>query len=86
MPYAPLTHALESICVMEGQRCTPAQMAQKRAVLDRQHERLQRKGERHNSTAAQAQRLRATGASYKQIAEQIGITEDAVYRAIKRKI
>jgi DNA-binding NarL/FixJ family response regulator len=86
MPYAPITHPLESVCMLEGQRCTPAQMAQKKAVLDRQHERLKRKGERYNSTAAQAQRLRATGLQYKDIALQMGITEDAVYRAIKRKI
>ena len=71
---------------MEGQRCTPAQMAQKKAVLDRQHERLQRKGDTHNSTAAQAKRLRATGLQYKDIAVQMGITVDSVYRAIKRKI
>lgn len=85
MPYAPITHALESICVIEGKRCTPAQMAKKKAGLDHLASRWHAKGGHLDALAVQVKALRATGLQYKTIAVQMGITEDAVYRLRKRK-
>ena len=86
MPYAPITHALESICVIEGKRCTPAQMTRKQAGLGHLASRWHAKGGHLDALAVQVKALRATGLQYKDIALQMGITVDSVYRAIKRKI
>jgi len=85
MPYAPLTHPLESVCVIEGKRCTPAQMTRKQAGLDHLAARWRAKGGRLDEAAIKVKALRATGLQYKDIAARLGITEDAVYRLMKRK-
>ena len=85
MPYAPITHPLESVCVIEGQRCTPAQMNRRQAGLDHLASRWHAKGGHLDALAVQVKALRATGLQYKTIAVQMGITEDAVYRLRKRK-
>ena len=85
MPYAPATEPLESFCVLEGKRCTVAEMNKKKAVLERQDERLRKKGLKYAAVAVKAKALRETGLQYKDIATQMGITEAAVYRLMKRK-
>jgi len=85
MPYAPITHPLESLCIVEGQRCTPAQLARRQAGLDHLAARWRAKGGHLDALAVQVKALRATGMQYKDIGVQLGITEDAVYRLKKRK-
>ncbi len=85
MPYAPITQPLESVCVIEGKRCTPAQMTRKKAGLDHLAARWRSKGGHLDTLSVQAKALRETGLQYKDIAAQMGITEDAVYRLMKRK-
>jgi hypothetical protein len=85
MPYAPATEPLESFCVLEGKRCTVAEMNKKKAVLERQDERLRKKGLKYDAVAVKAKALRETGMQYKDISVEMGMTEDAVYRLMKRK-
>ena len=86
MPYAPATEPLESYCVIEGKRCTVAKMNKKKANLDHLAARWRAKGGSLDEAAIKVKELRATGLQYKEIAAQMGITEDAVYRLTKRKI
>ena len=85
MPYAPTPLPPDSFCVLEGKRCTVAEMNKKKAILERQDERLRKKGLKYDAVAVKAKALRETGMQYKDIGVEMGLTEDAVYRLMKRR-
>jgi hypothetical protein len=84
MPYAPATEPLESYCVIEGQRCSPQKAQSRTASILRQGQRLHDRKMFHDALAQKVQALRNTGAGYKEIAYQMGMTHDAIYRALRR--
>jgi DNA-binding CsgD family transcriptional regulator len=86
MPYAPATEPLESYCVIEGKRCTVEKMDKKKANLDHLAARWRAKGGGLDEAAIKVKAMREMGKHYKDIAAQLNITEDAVYRLMKRKL
>jgi len=84
MPYARPAAPTDSYCVIEGQRCSPQKAQSRTASILRQGQRLYDRKVFHDALAEKVRSLRETGVSYKEIAFQLGMTHDAIYRALKR--
>ena len=84
MPYARPAAPIDSYCVIEGQRCSPQKAESRTASILRQGQRLYDRKVFHDALAEKVKALRDAGASYKEIAFQMGMTHDAIYRALRR--
>jgi len=84
MPYAPLTHPLQSVTVIEGKICTDDQLAGMAKRMRRQGQSMDVQRAASQEMIKQVHALFANKFSYVDIAEQLGITTESVRYYIRK--